>query len=158
MNDVESNYNLIIKQKNPNTESVRILVTRTRIELMITPWKGVVLTSWPTGLIMVAAVRLELTTYRVWTGCSSQLSHAAIYNCRKASAAFLLFSLCDLIIIALKGLCVNSFFKIFSRNFAFCHFIQLKVEFQYLPIVIMHTESAFILFLNSKCTKTSKSS
>ncbi len=57
-----------------------ILVTRTRIELVIPPWKGGVLTAWPTGL-MVAAVGLEPTTLRVWTECSGQLSYAAICGC-----------------------------------------------------------------------------
>ena len=53
------------------------LVTRTRIELVLPPWKGGVLTSWPPGH-MVAAVGFEPTTNRVWTEYSSQLSYAAI--------------------------------------------------------------------------------
>ena len=52
------------------------LVTRTRIELVLPPWKGGVLAAWPTGL--VAEVGLEPTTIRVWTERSSQLSYSAI--------------------------------------------------------------------------------
>ena len=51
------------------------MVTRSRIELLLPPWKGGVLTAWPTGL--VAGIGLEPMTYRVWTGCSSQLSYPA---------------------------------------------------------------------------------
>ena len=54
------------------------LVTRTRIELVLPPWKGGVLTAWPPGH-MVAEIGLEPTTLRVWTECSSQLSYSAIY-------------------------------------------------------------------------------
>ena len=54
------------------------LVTRTRIELVLPPWKGGVLTAWPPGHILVAATGLEPVTFRVWTGRSSQLSYAAI--------------------------------------------------------------------------------
>ena len=57
------------------------MVTRTGIEPMIPPWKGDVLTSWPTGH-MVAAVGFEPTTNRVWTEYSSQLSYAAINDSR----------------------------------------------------------------------------
>ena len=46
-----------------------ILVTRTGIEPMLQPWKGRVLTAWPTGL--VAEMGFEPMTCRVWTGCSS---------------------------------------------------------------------------------------
>ena len=53
-----------------------LMVTRTGIEPMIPPWKGDVLTSWPTGHV-VAAVGFEPTTNRVWTEYSSQLSYAA---------------------------------------------------------------------------------
>ena len=52
-----------------------LLVTRTRIELVLPPWKGGVLAAWPTGL--VAEVGLEPTTIRVWTERSSQLSYSA---------------------------------------------------------------------------------
>ena len=45
------------------------LVTRTGLEPMLPPWKGGVLTSWPTGL--VAAIWLEQMTLRVWTECST---------------------------------------------------------------------------------------
>ena len=71
-----------------------LLVTRTGLEPMLPPWKGGVLTAWPTGLIyktkfpcfcMVAAMRFELMTYRVWTDRSNQLSYAAIWLRRKDS-------------------------------------------------------------------------
>ena len=58
--------------------ALRQMVTRRRIELLLLPWKGGVLTSWPTGL--VAEVGLEPTTCRVWTECSSQLSYSAIHQ------------------------------------------------------------------------------
>ena len=72
------------------------LVTPTGFEPMIPPWKGGVLTAWPRGRILlyiiyrfktwaleqcyhlVAAVRFEPTTCRVWTGRYNQLSYAAI--------------------------------------------------------------------------------
>ena len=65
------------------------LVTRTRLELVLPPWKGGVLTTWPTGHIcqkascdafwcLVAATGFEPVTLRVWTECSGQLSYAAI--------------------------------------------------------------------------------
>ena len=71
------------------------MVTPTGFEPMLPPWKGDVLTAWPRGLIkfyifnflfgfpkelfvMVAAVRFEPTTCRVWTGRYNQLSYAAI--------------------------------------------------------------------------------
>ena len=79
------------------------LVTRTRIELVIPPWKGGVLTSWPTGrgphrvgicgaalmngrrtkyiVWLVAVTGFEPVTLRVWTECSSQLSYTAIFWC-----------------------------------------------------------------------------
>ena len=57
-------------------------MTRTGIEPMIPPWKGDVLTSWPTGH-MVAAVGFEPTTNRVWTEYSSQLSYAATNKHRR---------------------------------------------------------------------------
>ena len=53
------------------------LVTRGGIEPPLQPWKGRVLTSWPTSR-MVAEVGFEPTTCRVWTGRSSQLSYSAI--------------------------------------------------------------------------------
>ena len=53
------------------------LVTRTGIEPMLPPWKGGVLTAWPTGHNLVAVVGFEPTTLRVWTECSSQLSYTA---------------------------------------------------------------------------------
>ena len=63
------------------------LVTRTRIELVLPPWKGGVLAAWPPGRLLggcskknrplVAEVGLEPTTLRVWTECSSQLSYSA---------------------------------------------------------------------------------
>ena len=59
-----------------NSSDLLRMVTRSRIELLLPPWKGGVLTAWPTGL--VAEVGLEPTTYRVWTDCSSQLSYSAI--------------------------------------------------------------------------------
>ena len=79
-----------------------LLVTRTGLEPMLPPWKGGVLTAWPTGhfdalfcaiykkritscVIMVAAMRFELMTYRVWTDRSNQLSYAAIWLRRKDS-------------------------------------------------------------------------
>ena len=70
------------KKQNSETAILRCfraygLVTRTGIEPMIPPWKGDVLTSWPTGHV-VAAVGFEPTTNRVWTEYSSQLSYAAI--------------------------------------------------------------------------------
>ena len=61
------------------------LVTRTGIEPMLQPWKGRVLTAWPTGQKM-AKVRFELTTCRVWTGCSS---HWAISPCLSLNAQLL---------------------------------------------------------------------
>ena len=68
----------ITKNKNESALHSRLfLVTRSRIELLLPPWKGGVLTAWPTGL--VAEVGLEPTTYRVWTDCSSQLSYSAIF-------------------------------------------------------------------------------
>ena len=54
-------------------------MTRTGIEPMLQPWKGRVLTAWPTGRL-VAGIGLEPMTYRVWTDCSSQLSYPAIYR------------------------------------------------------------------------------
>ena len=71
------------KKHHPKMMLFLFLVTRTGIEPMFPPWKGGVLTAWPTGLIMVAAVGLEPTTCRVWTGCSSQLSYAAISYVRR---------------------------------------------------------------------------
>ena len=59
-----------------NSSDLLRLVTRTGIEPILPPWKGGVLTFWPTGL--VAEIGLEPMTYRVWTGCSSQLSYSAI--------------------------------------------------------------------------------
>ena len=47
------------------------MVTRTGIEPMLQPWKGRVLTAWPTGHYMVAEMGFEPMTCRVWTGCSS---------------------------------------------------------------------------------------
>ena len=58
-----------------NSSDLFLLVTRTRIELVLPPWKGGVLAAWPTGL--VAEVGLEPTTIRVWTERSSQLSYSA---------------------------------------------------------------------------------
>ncbi len=58
------------------TNAVFFVVTRTGLEPMLPPWKGGVLTTWPTGL--VAAIWFEQMTYRVWTECSSQLSYTAI--------------------------------------------------------------------------------
>ena len=60
-----------------STTPANCLVTRTRIELVLPPWKGGVLTAWPPGR-MVAEIGLEPTTPRVWTECSSQLSYSAI--------------------------------------------------------------------------------
>ena len=68
-----------------------LVVTPTRIELVLPPWKGDVLTAWPRSRIysvrtessyriVVAAVRFEPTTCRVWTGRYNQLSYAAIYS------------------------------------------------------------------------------
>ena len=64
-------------------------MTRTGLEPMLPPWKGGVLTTWPTGhikgavkmlrLCLVAAPGFEPGTLRVWTECSSQLSYAAMY-------------------------------------------------------------------------------
>ena len=65
-------------EKTPLQWSFFYLVTRTGIEPMLQPWKGRVLTAWPTGR-MVAEVGLEPTTYRVWTDCSSQLSYSAMH-------------------------------------------------------------------------------
>ena len=79
-----------------------LLVTRTGLEPMLPPWKGGVLTAWPTGryealyraeyikritscICVVAAMRFELMTYRVWTDRSNQLSYAAIWLRRKDS-------------------------------------------------------------------------
>ena len=55
------------------------MVTPTRFELVSPPWKGDVLTTWPRGR-MVAAMGFEPMTCRVWTGCSGQLSYAAIWT------------------------------------------------------------------------------
>ena len=82
------------------------MVTPTGLEPMLPPWKGGVLTAWPWGHLyktrflsadnasidalvyvtdcsvlssMVAAMRFELMTYRVWTDRSNQLSYAAIW-------------------------------------------------------------------------------
>ena len=69
-----------------STTPANCLVTRTRIELVLPPWKGGVLTAWPPGLTpnpigsgLVAEVGLEPTTLRVWTECSSQLSYSATH-------------------------------------------------------------------------------
>ena len=61
----------------PLTNVRGAMVTRTRIELVLPPWKGGVLTAWPPGRL-VAEIGLEPTTLRVWTECSSQLSYSAI--------------------------------------------------------------------------------
>ena len=77
------------KQRKSSVSELFDLVTRTGIEPMIPPWKGSVLTSWPTGHI-IAAVGFEPTTNRVWTEYSSQLSYAAIL-CAVHHTAFLLY-------------------------------------------------------------------
>ena len=60
------------------------LVTRARIELALPPWKGGVLTTWPTGHL-VAITGFEPVTLRVWTACSSHLSYIAIFNYSKST-------------------------------------------------------------------------
>ena len=77
-------------------------MTRGRIELPLPPWKGGVLAAWPTGL--VAGIGLEPMTYRVWTGCSSQLSYPAILRSAFAER---------LIIIPQSIEFVNNFFENF---------------------------------------------
>ena len=57
------------KEKPSQWMAFLFLVTRTGIEPMLPPWKGGVLTAWPTGL--VAATWLEQVTDRVWTGYST---------------------------------------------------------------------------------------
>ena len=80
------------------------LVTRSRIELLLPPWKGGVLAAWPTGL--VAGIGLEPMTYRVWTGCSSQLSYPA----RFTNARILYHKLVCLSILFWK---IFAFFQLF---------------------------------------------
>ena len=92
-----------IKTKNRRFACLLFLVTPTGLEPMLPPWKGGVLTAWPTGryvalfcaddiknellriICMVAAMRFELMTYRVWTDRSNQLSYAAIWLRREDS-------------------------------------------------------------------------
>ena len=102
------------KQRKSSVSELFDLVTRTGIEPMIPPWKGSVLTSWPTGHI-IAAVGFEPTTNRVWTEYSSQLSYAAILDvvCRFA------FPTSDYFIIHCPALNVNAFFRFFSEKFMF---------------------------------------
>ena len=88
------------------------MVTRTGIEPMLQPWKGRVLTAWPTGQIVVAEVGFEPTTFRVWTERSSQLSYPAMWS----EQAFLAWR-SD--IISQRGELVKPFFEIFLIFFAF---------------------------------------
>ena len=53
--------------------------TRQDSNLRPTGYEPVALTNWATGPKMVAAVGLEPTTFRVWTGRYSQLSYTAVY-------------------------------------------------------------------------------
>ena len=86
------------------------MVTRARIELALQPWKGRVLTSWPSGL--VAATGFEPVTLRVWTACSSQLSYAA-----KSFA-----TIRRKLLYYIGAAFVNSFLKYFSPKSAFYSF------------------------------------
>ena len=105
-----------------------VLVTRGRIELPLPPWKGGVLTAWPTGL--VAGIGFEPMTYRVWTGCSSQLSYPAA----------------DLNIISQKYPLVNTFFQkisLFWQLFYFplYHTAVLCLAFIFLPSPISQSRA-----------------
>ena len=82
------------KQRNCVISELCGLVTRTGIEPMIPPWKGGVLTSWPTGH-MVAAAGFEPATNRVWTEYSSQLSYAATSNQVSSSVLHTILNSCD---------------------------------------------------------------
>ena len=75
------------KKENSQTAYQRYLraieqVTRTGFEPMMPPWKGGVLTTWPTGQNatgnLVAVTGFEPVTPWVWTKCSSQLSYTAV--------------------------------------------------------------------------------
>ena len=111
------------KNKSPKTTQIRYfqgsnLVTRTGIEPMIPPWKGGVLTSWPTGRFfamrnVVAVTGFEPVTPWVWTKCSSQLSYTAI--CVSHSDLIIIHYLCPV---------VNLFCTKKLDFFDFCFFAQ----------------------------------
>ena len=50
---------------------ILFMVTRRRVELLTPPWKGDVLTDWPTGPMMVSHRRFELRTTWLKVKCSA---------------------------------------------------------------------------------------
>ena len=93
---------------------------------MLPPWKGGVLTAWPTGhikgavkmlrLCLVAAPGFEPGTLRVWTECSSQLSYAAMYCLNSRAILTEVFAV------------VNIFFALFSFLSDFFFLLHILVN------------------------------
>ena len=76
--DELASSHLYKKKRSTNQKVDAFLVTRTRFELVLPPWKGGVLGLLTTGPL-VAVIGFEPMTLRVWTACSSQLSYTAIW-------------------------------------------------------------------------------
>ena len=134
---VENNFWI---NKNSETTYLRCfraygLVTRTGIEPMIPPWKGGVLTSWPTGRFfamrnVVAVTGFEPVTPWVWTKCSSQLSYTAI--CVSHSDLIIIHYLCPVVnLFCIKNIDI----------FDFCFFVQ------YFRLLICENLSFCIIWL-----------
>ena len=110
------------------------MVTHRRIELLLPPWKGGVLTAWPMGHV-VAVTGFEPVTPRVWTACSSQLSYTAI--CRLRLVYYIRTNdFCQHFFAIIFRI---SFYFIFPRCFCYIHLlVNLQIVYLLFNITIYH--------------------